>query len=238
MEELMKLLKSDKSCMKDYIRNGYNYNSYSFSPFPIKIEALPYNIDALEPFITGETIHFHYNKHHKGYVDKLNRLVNMTKFNKDTLRLTDLLTKKIIKEFPDIYNNAAQVWNHTFYWNCMTPNSRPMSLNLRLLISDEFGSYDKFKDKFIHAAINHFGSGWIWLVKNIKTSKLEIISTHDAYNPLTDCKYLPLLTLDVWEHAYYIDERNNKEQYVRNWFQVIDWEFVEKNLKHSSKRVI
>ena len=220
-----------------YENSGYNYNSYTFSPFPIKIERLPYSMDALEPYITKETIHYHYNKHHKGYVDKLNNLVNMTKLNKDTLRLSSLLDKKILKEFPDIYNNAAQVWNHTFYWNGMTPTPKPMSLNLRLLISEHFGSYDKFKQEFIYTAKNHFGSGWVWLVHNLKTSKLEIIDTHDAYNPLTDCYLIPLLVLDVWEHAYYIDERNDREGYIENWFEIINWEFVEKNFNTSKKLI-
>jgi Fe-Mn family superoxide dismutase len=115
----------------------------------------------------------------------------------------------------------------------MTPNYREMSLNLMLHIASNFGSYDKFKQEFIYKAKSHFGSGWIWLVKNIKTSKLEIINTHDAYNPLTDCKYLPLLVLDVWEHAYYIDERNDRETYINNWFKIINWDFVERNLKLS-----
>lgn len=231
MDELLKLLQPKKPCIKNYIRNSYNFNAYMYSPFPIKVEPLPYNVSDLEPYITGETIYFHYNKHHKGYVDKLNKLINMTNLNKDTLRLNDLLTNKMLRENSGIYNNAAQVWNHTFYWNGMTPTPKQMSLNLRLLISRDFGSYDKFKNEFINIAKNHFGSGWIWLVKNLKTSKLEIIETHDAYNPLTECKYLPLLVLDVWEHAYYIDERNNREQYIKNWFEIIDWSFVEKNLK-------
>lgn len=234
MDELLSLLgcKSSNQLI-DYSRRGYNYNTYNFSPFPINIEKLPYDMDSLEPYIGKETIFFHYTKHHQIYVNKLNKLVKMTKFNKKTLRLTDLLTKNILKEFPDIYNNAAQVWNHTFYWNCMTPNYKEMSLNLMLLISSQFESYAKFKQEFINTAKNHFGSGWIWLVKNLKTSKLEILSTHDAYNPLTDCKYLPLLVLDVWEHAYYIDERNDREQYINNWFQIINWDFVERNLKLS-----
>lgn len=232
MDELLALL-GCKPSKTDYSKRGYNYSVYSFTPFPIKIQSLPYDIDALEPYISKETLFYHYTKHHQGYVNKLNTLINMTKFNKDTLRLVDLLDKNVLKEYPDIYNNAAQVWNHTFYWNGMTPNYREMSLNLRLLIASSFGSYDKFKNEFINTAKNHFGSGWVWLVKNLKTSKLEILDTHDAYNPLTECTYLPLLVLDVWEHAYYIDERNDRERYINNWFRIINWDFVERNLKMS-----
>lgn len=236
MDDLLELLgcKNNSKHLSSLVKRGYNFNMYNFSPFPIKIENLPYNMDSLEPYISKETIFYHYNKHHQGYVNKLNNLVNMTKLNKDTLRLSDLLKPNILKEFPDIYNNAAQVWNHTFYWNGMTPISKPMSLNFRLLIASNFGSYDKFKKEFINIAKSHFGSGWVWLVKNIKTSKLEIIDTHDAYNPLTECKYIPLLVLDVWEHAYYLDEQNDREQYIKNWFEIINWDFVERNLKLSN----
>lgn len=216
-------------------KNGYNYTVYNFTSFPIKLQSLPYKLNALEPYISKETLYYHYHKHHQGYVDKLNNMIKMTKLNKETLRLSDLLSKKILREFPDIYNNAAQVWNHTFYWNSMSPSNNPMSLELKLLIHQHFGSYEKFKEIFVNKAKSHFGSGWVWLVKNLTTNKLEIIDTHDAFNPLTEGKLLPLMVLDVWEHAYYIDTRNDRNTYIENWFNIVNWDFVEKNLKISNK---
>lgn len=234
---MLDFIKSSESELKKLEKIGYNFSSYQFMPFPLRFQKLPYDLEELEPFISKQTMYYHYNKHYKGYITKLNSLIENSKFNndKDTLRLSDLLSKKISKKYPDIYNNAAQVWNHTFYWNCLSPKRRPMSLQLRFLIHDNFGSYDNFKDEFFTKAKNHFGSGWIWLVKNLHTKKLEIITTKDAYHPLTCDKLVPLLVLDMWEHAYYIDNKNNKETYLDNWFELINWEFVEKNHVLSKK---
>lgn len=224
-----------KSNISKFEKMGYNYSSYQFMPFPLRFQKLPYDLNDLEPFISKQTMYYHYNKHYKGYIEKLNSLIEKTDFNKNSLRLSDLLSYKIAKKHPDIYNNAAQVWNHTFYWNCLSPRRRPMSLQLRFLIHDNFGSYDKFKEELFNKAHNHFGSGWIWLVKNLDTNKLEIITTKDAYNPLTYGKLVPVLVLDMWEHAYYLDSKNNKDMYIESWFEIINWEFVEKNIIMSKK---
>jgi Fe-Mn family superoxide dismutase len=229
------LKNNSKSYISQFEKIGYNYTSYQFMTFPLRFQKLPYELDELEPFISKQTMYYHYNKHYKGYINKLNNLIENSKLNTNTLRLSDLLSEKVAKKYPDIYNNAAQVWNHTFYWNCLSPYRKSMSLQLRFLIHDNFGSYEQFKEEFLQKAKNHFGSGWIWLVKNLHTNKLEIITTKDAYNPLTFGKLVPVLVLDMWEHAYYIDSKNNKDVYIDNWFEIINWGFVEKNIIMSKK---
>lgn len=190
-----------------------------------KLPDLPYAKDALDPYISKETIEYHYDKHHRAYVDKLNKLIEGTAFEKRSL-------EEIIRESKvgDIFNNAAQSWNHTFYWQCMSPNGRKYpSGKLALAIKEYFGSIEKFKELFANAANKHFASGWAWLVKN-KAEKLEILSATNADNPMMDDKK-PLLTCDVWEHAYYIDTRNDRPKYVNNFWQVINWDFVEENFE-------
>lgn len=226
---------SSISYVTKYERQGYNFTSYQLMTFPLKLQNLPFELNSLEPYLSKETLYYHYHKHHQTYIDKLNELIKMTYLNKPNLRLSDLLTKKTLKEFPDIYNNAAQIWNHTFYWNCITPESTEIPSKLIKTINDNFGSYENFKKQFIWKAKSHFGSGWIWLVKNLNTNKLEIIDTHDAYQPLTNGEYLPLLVLDVWEHAYYIDNKNDKNTYIDNWFKIINWDFVNRNLNTSNR---
>ena len=184
---------------------------------------LPYGLNALEPYISQETLEYHYGKHHQAYVNKLNQLIASTDFEKSSL-------EDIIKKASGgIFNNAAQVWNHTFYWNSMSPNGggKPGG-KLAELINQTFGSLDQFKESFTNAAINQFGSGWAWLVKD-KHRKLSILSTSNAGNPITEDK-IPLLTCDVWEHAYYIDTRNDRPKYVNNFWHLVHWDFVEKNL--------
>lgn len=189
----------------------------------IELPKLPYEMNALEPYISAETLQYHYGKHHKAYVDKLNTLIPGTKFEKMSL-------EEIIKHSDGaIFNNAAQVWNHTFYWEsmCQLGGGEPND-EVAAEIIEYFGSVAEFKEKFTNAAITRFGSGWAWLVAD-KHGKLEIVSTSNADTPLTDGK-TPLLTCDVWEHAYYIDTRNDRPKYVSNFWHVVNWDFVTKNL--------
>ncbi len=181
---------------------------------------LPYEMDALEPYISKETLEYHYGKHHKTYVDNLNKLVEGTDVAKKTL-------EEIIKSSTGgIFNNAAQVWNHTFYWHCMKPHaSQEPTGALAKALNHAFGSLAEFKEQFSKVAATTFGSGWAWLVKT-KEGKLEIVSTSNAANPMTENKK-PLLTCDVWEHAYYIDYRNARLKYIENFWHLINWEFVE-----------
>lgn len=183
---------------------------------------LPYALDALAPTISKETLEYHYGKHHQAYVTNLNNLIKDTEFADASLEDT------IMKSSGGIFNNAAQVWNHTFYWNCMTPksNGKP-SGKLAEAIDKAFGSFDEFKKKFSQTAITTFGSGWGWLVKNEK-GDVELMSTSNADLPMKHGKKA-LLTCDVWEHAYYIDYRNLRPSYVEKFWDLVNWEFVEKN---------
>ena len=190
-----------------------------------KIPELPFAMDALQPHISKETLEFHYGKHHNAYVTNLNNLITGTEFE-------NLILEDIIKSAPTggIFNNAAQVWNHSFFWNCLSPNGGGQPGG-KLLdeIEKSFGSFDKFKDQFTKSAITNFGSGWTWLVQN-NDGSLELLNTSNAGTALTSGK-TPLLTCDVWEHAYYVDYRNARPQYVDAFWNLVNWEFVEKNLK-------
>ena len=189
---------------------------------PFELPALPYALNALEPYISQETLEYHYGKHHQAYVNKLNALVPGTEFEGQSLE------EIMMKADGGIFNNAAQVWNHTFYWHCMSPQGGGDPYNaLAAAIDKTFGSCAKFKEAFTNAAITQFGSGWAWLVKN-KDGTLEIVQTSNAGNPMTDDKK-PLLTCDVWEHAYYIDTRNDRPKYVSNFWNLVNWDFVVKN---------
>ena len=187
-----------------------------------ELPALPYADDALEPHISAETISFHYGKHHQTYVTNLNKLVPGTAFE-------DLSVEQIImKAEGGIFNNAAQIWNHTFYWNGLTPNGKDVASGaLASAITEEFGSFDEFKAKFSTSAATNFGAGWTWLVKN-NDGSIEIVNTSNAGCPLTDGQ-TPLLTCDVWEHAYYIDYRNARPKYVETFWKLVNWDFVEAN---------
>jgi superoxide dismutase, Fe-Mn family len=188
-----------------------------------ELPKLPYAMDALAPYISKETLEYHYGKHHQAYVTNLNSLIKDTKFANASLEET------IKNSDGGIFNNAAQVWNHTFYWHCMTPESQGApSGKCADAIQKAFGSFEDFKKEFTKTAIGTFGSGWGWLVKN-KDGKLEIISTSNAGTPMTQDKKA-LLTCDVWEHAYYIDYRNMRPTYVENFWKLVNWDFVEKNL--------
>lgn len=190
-----------------------------------ELPALPYEMDALAPHISKETLEFHYGKHHKSYVTKLNGLVPGTEFEGKSL-------EDIIKSADGgVFNNAAQVWNHTFYWNSLSPKggSAPEG-EVAAVINEAFGSFDAFKEQFTQAALTQFGSGWAWLVKD-KTGKLSVVKTANAGNPMCD-GYTPLLTCDVWEHAYYIDTRNDRGAYLKNFWELVNWEFVANNMKN------
>lgn len=188
-----------------------------------KLPELPYPKDALEPHISAETLEFHHDKHHATYVANLNKLIPGTEF--ENLPLED-----IIKKAPagGVFNNAAQVWNHTFYFNCMGPNGggKPGG-KLAEAIDQAFGSFEAFKEKFAAAGASNFGSGWTWLVKNADGG-LEIMNTSNAATPLTEGK-TALLTVDVWEHAYYIDYRNARPKYLEAFWNVVNWDFVAQN---------
>lgn len=187
-----------------------------------ELPKLPYAMDALQPYISKETLEYHYGKHHKAYVDNLNKLIVGTEFEKSSLEDT------IKKSTGGIFNNSAQIWNHTFYWHCMAPNSggEPKG-KLADAIKQKFGSFDEFKKQFTQTAVTTFGSGWGWLVKNAQ-GELELMSSSNADLPMKHNKKA-LLTCDVWEHAYYIDYRNMRPSYVEKFWNVVNWDFVAKN---------
>ncbi|MBS3800783.1 MAG: superoxide dismutase [Thioalkalivibrio sp.] len=186
---------------------------------------LPYAKNELEPHISAETLEYHHDKHHATYVTKLNGLLPGSEFENASL-------EDIIRKAPagGIFNNGAQVWNHTFYFNCMGPNGGgEPSGALADAITSAFGSFDAFKEKFNESAVGNFGSGWTWLVQN-DAGSVEIVNTSNAGNPLRDGKH-PLLTCDVWEHAYYIDYRNARPKYLENFWNVVNWDFVSQQMK-------
>ncbi len=188
------------------------------------LPALPYPMDALAPTISKETLEFHYGKHHQAYVTNLNNLIKGTEF--ENASLEDIVKKAS----GGIFNNAAQVWNHTFYWNGLAPKSagggKAPAGALGDAIAKKWGSYDAFKEAFTKSAVGNFGSGWTWLVKKPDGS-LDIVNTSNAATPLTTADK-PLLTADVWEHAYYIDYRNARPKYVEAFWTLVNWEFAAK----------
>lgn len=187
-----------------------------------ELPALPYAKNRLVPHISEETLEYHYGKHHQTYVTNLNNLVPGTEF--EGLSLEEI----IMKSSGGIFNNAAQVWNHTFYWNSLAPNAggQPTGV-LADAITASFGSFDKFKEEFTKCAVTTFGSGWAWLVKNADGS-LALVSTSNAGCPLTTGQ-TPLLTCDVWEHAYYIDYRNARPAYLEAFWALVNWDFAAAN---------
>ena len=196
-----------------------------------KLKELPYEKNDLEPYISSKTIDFHYGAHHKAYVNKLNELIS----DKDELR--NLSLKEIIKKtynneaYTAIFNNAAQVYNHDFFWHSLKKSNleMPISENLKAKIEESFSSLENFKKIFSEFALAQFGSGWVWLVEN-KDKKLEIIKTANADNPLT-LELKPLFTIDVWEHAYYLDYQNKRADFIKELLDnLINWDFVNNNL--------
>ena len=187
-----------------------------------ELPALPYAKDALQPHISAETLEYHHGKHHQAYVTNLNNLIPGTEFA--GMSLEDI----IMKSSGGIFNNAAQVWNHTFYWSCLSPNGGGVpSGALADAINAKWGSFDAFKEAFTKAAIGTFGSGWAWLVKNA-AGELEIVSTSNAATPMTSGQKA-LMTCDVWEHAYYVDYRNARPKYVEAFWNLVNWQFVSAN---------
>lgn len=183
---------------------------------------LPYAVDALEPYISAKTLGFHYGKHHKAYIDNLNDLVKGT-------NMANIPAEEIIKRSDGkIFNNAAQAWNHAFYWLCMAPpknkDANEPSGDLAAAIEEVFGSFKAFKEQFTEIGKTHFGSGWAWLAKD-KAGKLEISGLHDANTPLKGGQ-IPLLALDVWEHAYYLDYQNSRPDYIEAFWKIVNWDFV------------
>ncbi len=187
-----------------------------------QLPALPYEKNALEPHISAETLEYHYGKHHQTYVTNLNNLIQGTEFESASLE------EIIMKSSGGLFNNAAQVWNHTFYWNCLSPNGggEPNGA-LADAIKNAFGSFDEFKQKFSQTAITTFGSGWGWLVKK-QDGTLDLVSTSNAGTPMTSGQKA-LLTCDVWEHAYYIDYRNARPKYVESFWNLVNWDYVAQN---------
>ena len=189
-----------------------------------ELPKLPYPLDALEPHISKKTLEFHYGKHHQGYVTKLNKAIPGTAF--ETASLED-----IIKQAEGgIFNNGAQVWNHTFYFEAFSPNPAPIpGGKLAEAITRDFGSFEDFKEQFEQSAASLFGSGWAWLVQK-EDGKLEIIQKQNAENPIRDGQK-PLMTCDVWEHAYYLDYQNKRPEYLTKFWNVLDWHVIEKRFE-------
>ncbi len=188
-----------------------------------ELPPLPYDMSALEPFISKETLEYHYGKHHQAYVNNLNNLVPGSQFETASL-------EEIIKTSSGgVFNNAAQVWNHTFYWECLAPNGGGEPIGtVQDAIVESFGSFADFKEQFSKAAATLFGSGWAWLVKTAD-GKLEITQESNAGNPITSGQ-TPLLTCDVWEHAYYIDKRNKRPEYIADFWNLVNWDKIKSNI--------
>jgi len=184
---------------------------------------LPYAMDALEPHLSAESLQFHYGKHHQNYVTNLNRLIHKTEFH-------DMSLEEIVRRSSGaIFNNAAQTWNHSFFWNSMTPNGGGAPEGALLLaIERQFGSMAGFRKEFIERAAGNFGAGWTWLVRN-RSETVSIVNTSNAATPLVSA-YRPLLTVDVWEHAYYIDYRNSRKHYIETYLdKLVNWRFAQLN---------
>jgi Fe-Mn family superoxide dismutase len=188
-----------------------------------QLPELPYSREALSPHVSSETIDYHYGKHHQAYVNNLNKLAEGTDWR------TKKLEEIIATADGGIFNNAAQVWNHTFYWRCLSPSGggEPKG-ELASAIEAAFGDFGGFRDRFTKMAAGHFGSGWAWLVRTAQ-GDLSVLSTANADNPLREGA-TPLLTCDVWEHAYYIDYRNARPSYIEAFWKLVNWDFVSSNL--------
>ena len=191
----------------------------------LSIKPLPYAGSALEPTISGKTLEFHYGKHHVGYLNKLNELI-VGKY--DDVSLEEIISASYQKDVP-VFNNAAQVYNHTFYWESMTPNHKEPSDRMEKLIKECFGSFEDFAKEFVQNGVGQFGSGWVWLIA-CPEKGLRIVKTANAETPIVHGQK-PLMTCDVWEHAYYLDYQNRRPDYVQQFLdKLVNWEFAEKNL--------
>ena len=194
-----------------------------------KLPKLPYAMDALAPHISKETLEYHYGKHHAAYVNKLNDGIKGTEYADKSLE------EIITSASGPIFNNAAQAWNHAFYWQCLSPSGEKAKGDIVEAITRKFRSLESFETEFSTTANNHFGSGWTWLVLD-KNGKLAITSTHDADTPMCHGQ-IPLLACDVWEHAYYIDYRNARPDYVKSFWKVVNWSFVNEQFKQASRQM-
>jgi len=198
---------------------------------PIVLPPLPWDKQQLEPYISQETVNYHYGKHHAGYVTKLN-----ANLPNNTLGIVPLIHDLKAKGDKKNFNLAAQIWNHTFYWDGMKPGGGNDATGaVAKEIEKTWGNFKTFKDEFTTNASTLFGSGWTWLVKDPKDNKLKIVGTSNAETPLTDGQ-IPLLTCDVWEHAYYIDARNDRAKYIEAWWKLVNWEFANKNLSSGAPK--
>lgn len=198
------------------------------------LPSVPYVSTGLLPVISPEAMDFHYNKHHQTYCTNTNNLI------KDNQALSALSVEDLVKKAHEngdmgLFNNSAQLWNHSFFWSCMADDKDRTSIEqvpeLKTKIESDIAPFETFQQQFTQQATTNFGSGWTWLVLNQQTQKLEIVNTSNAGTPLTESHLKPLLTLDVWEHAYYIDHRNRRPEYIGKWWDVVDWGFVAANLK-------
>jgi Fe-Mn family superoxide dismutase len=187
-----------------------------------QLMALPFAYNALEPYMSEETLQYHHNKHHLGYVNKLNELIKNTKFSE--MHLVNIIKRA---DGP-IFNNAAQVFNHDFFWNGLSPDETSPSVELRETIERHFNAMDAFKEAFMDAGMSLFGSGWVWLSIDAD-GRMQIEKTGNADNPINHGR-IPLLACDVWEHAYYIDYRNARPDYLQRWWEKVNWRFVSDNL--------
>lgn len=192
----------------------------------IELPELPYAMNALEPYISQETLEYHHGKHHKAYVDKTNQLIEGTEY-------ANMELEAIIKKATGgLFNQSAQVWNHTFYWNSMAPNAGGAPKGpIADAIRESFGSFEEFRTQFNEKTAANFGSGWGWLVKNKSDNKLAIVETDDAQTALTNEGVVPLMTCDVWEHAYYIDYRNARPKYLEAFWNLVNWDFINRNFE-------
>ncbi|WP_375203725.1 superoxide dismutase [Hyphococcus sp.] len=197
----------------------------------IELPDLPYEKSALAPHISKETLEFHHDKHHAAYVDKTNAAIKGTPL--DDASIEEIVKAAAEKGDQGLFNNAAQTWNHTFYWNSMSPNGGGApSGQLAELIDAAFGDYEGFKKAFADAGATQFGSGWAWLVA--KDGKLEVRKTLNAETPLTEAGVTPLLTMDVWEHAYYLDYQNKRPDYISTFLdKLVNWDFASDNLRNA-----
>ncbi|MCA1769161.1 MAG: superoxide dismutase [Fe] [Halomonas sp.] len=187
-----------------------------------ELPALPYDKSALEPHMSAETLEYHYGRHHQGYVTKLNELIN------GTADASKSLEEIITSSSGALFNQAAQVWNHTFYWHCLAPNGGGEPIGpLAEAINAKFGSFDTFKEAFNAHAVANFGSGWTWLIKTAEGG-VDVVNTRNADTPIAHDQ-VPLMTIDVWEHAYYIDYRNVRLEYLQSVWNVLNWDFVAQN---------
>lgn len=194
----------------------------------LTLPELPYDKNALAPIISEETFDYHYGKHHAAYVNNLNKLIKDTELSEESV--ATIIDKSFKDQNVALFNNTAQHWNHTFFWHCLSPNGgKKPNGKIAELIDRDFGGFENFKTQFSQTAVKLFGSGWAWLAMNAQ-NKLEIIPMKEANTPLIQGKK-PLMTIDVWEHAYYIDYRNARPKFVESFWEIVNWDFANQNLK-------